>query len=139
MIFFLRRRAGADLRLVARQNLRRAEYTPSTRRGDGVGADIHENSYAIDATLRRRQRTPDACRAVGWGTCTKCNFYDERLHLVRVEVRLLRRRPRPEPLGEVEDVRPLEFLLAQVIFGGAGLRDTSGRTGVVDGAELGRF
>ena len=31
----------------------RAEYTPSTWRGDGVGADIYENSYAFDATLRR--------------------------------------------------------------------------------------
>ena len=47
---FSRHRAGADLRLVARRNLRRAEYTPSTRRGDGVGADIHENPYAIDTT-----------------------------------------------------------------------------------------
>ena len=59
--------------------------------------------------------------------------------LVRVEVRLLGRRPRPEPLGEVEDVGPLEFLLAQVIFGGAGLRDTGRGAGVVDGAELRRF
>ncbi|CAH0377405.1 unnamed protein product, partial [Pelagomonas calceolata] len=31
-----------------------APNTPSTWRGDGVGADIHENPYAIDATLRRR-------------------------------------------------------------------------------------
>jgi len=58
---FVRHRAGADLRLVARQNPRRAEYTPSTRRGDGVGADIHEDSYAIDAT-RRRDHAIDATR-----------------------------------------------------------------------------
>ena len=64
------------LRLVARQNLRRAEYTPSTRRGDGVGADIHENSYAVDAT---HDGATTRC-----GTCTKCifKFYDSKNYIL---------------------------------------------------------
>jgi hypothetical protein len=111
-------------------NLRAATAWPSTR--VPLALRCGGSIYAVDAT--------HGGAAAVRGTCTKCNFYDEKLlHLVRVEVRLFGSRPRPEPLGQVEDVRPLEFFFPEVLFGGAGLRDTGSRAGVVDGAELRGF